>query len=154
MHLLPQGIELLRKKADPNLSDPYCGYTPLHLAIYGYHSDRIDETCKFIDELLEHGASPHFTNKSGETAPHLVIGTNDFRVNVGHFSFHLLHRIFSTFRILYSLPTFIFIRLLTILYLLNDMFSKLAFFLANTLRCMMEKMENSELELCRVDENG
>ena len=76
------GIELLQSGADPNVKDPVVGYTPLHCAIYGYHVDRVEETCNFIDALLEHGANPHFVNEAGETAPHLVVGTNDFKVSL------------------------------------------------------------------------
>ena len=63
------------------LQDPVRGLTPLHCAIYGYHTDRVDETCDFIDQLLTHGANPHFTSKSGETAPLLAIGRDNFCVN-------------------------------------------------------------------------
>ncbi len=54
--------------------------TPLHCAIYGYHIDRVDETCNFIDALLKNNADPKKVDKSGETPAHLVIGTLDFRV--------------------------------------------------------------------------
>ncbi len=55
--------------------------TPLHFAVYGYHSDRVDATCRFIDILLKHGANPLLANKSGETAPHLaVVKTRDHQV--------------------------------------------------------------------------
>ena len=46
----------------------------------GYHADRVDETCDFIDALLEHGANPKAMNNSGETAPHLCVNTLEFRI--------------------------------------------------------------------------
>ena len=46
----------------------------------GYHADRVDETCDFIDSLLEHGANPKAMNNSGETAPHLCVNTLEFRI--------------------------------------------------------------------------
>ena len=39
------------------------GLTPLHSAIYGYHASRVDETCEFIDELLNAGADAQIVNK-------------------------------------------------------------------------------------------
>ena len=42
--------------------------------------NRSDETCDFIESLLEHGANPRIMDRSGETAPHLSIGTLDFRI--------------------------------------------------------------------------
>lgn len=52
------GIVLLDYGADPNVQDPEMGLTPLHSAIFGYHVNRVDETCDFIDALLEHKANP------------------------------------------------------------------------------------------------
>ena len=46
----------------------------------GYHADRVNETCDFIDALLEHGADPKAMNNSGETAPHLCVNTLEFRI--------------------------------------------------------------------------
>ena len=74
------GHVLLEYGADPNVCDPQVGYTPLHNAILGYHIDRVDETCDFIDSLLEHGANPKAMDNSGETAPHLCINTLEFRI--------------------------------------------------------------------------
>jgi hypothetical protein len=55
--------------------------TPLHFAVYGYHSDRVKQTCRFIDSLLKHNANPLLVDKSGETAPHLsVVKTRDLKV--------------------------------------------------------------------------
>ena len=48
----------------------------------------MEETCEFIDQLLRRGANPHFTNKSGETAPLLAVGTNDFQL-ISKFLDHL-----------------------------------------------------------------
>ena len=39
------------------------GLTPLHSAIYGYHASRVEETCQFIDELLNAGANAQIVNK-------------------------------------------------------------------------------------------
>ena len=74
------GIELLDHGADPNVSDPRSELTPLHFAIYGYHIDRVEETCEFIEKLLDKGADPKTTSLSGEAPAHLVVGTLDFRV--------------------------------------------------------------------------
>ena len=74
------GLVLLEFGADPNVQDLQVGYTPLHCAILGYHVNRVDETCEFIEALLAHGANPLMVDKSGETAPHLSIGTLDFKV--------------------------------------------------------------------------
>ena len=74
------GTLLLQKGANANDTDSERQVTPLHSAIYGYHIDRVDETCQFIAELLAHGADPKVPDKSGETPAHLVIGTLDFRV--------------------------------------------------------------------------
>ena len=74
------GKILLEFGADPNVSDLQVGYTPLHNAILGYHISRVDETCAFLDDLLDHGADPKAMDYSGETAAHLSIGTLDFRV--------------------------------------------------------------------------
>ena len=41
------------------------GLTPLHSAIYGYHASRVEETCQFIDELLNAGANAQIVNKVG-----------------------------------------------------------------------------------------
>ena len=46
---------LLDHGADPNIRDNDAGYTPLHNAILGYHVQRVNETCQFIDALLEQG---------------------------------------------------------------------------------------------------
>ena len=55
--------------------------TPLHFAVYGYHSDRVEQTCRFIDTLLKHNANPLLADKSGETPPHLaVVKTRDIQV--------------------------------------------------------------------------
>jgi ankyrin repeat protein len=55
--------------------------TPLHFAVYGYHVDRAETTCRAIDALLKHGADPVIPDKSGETAPHLaVVKTRDLQV--------------------------------------------------------------------------
>ena len=85
------------------------GLTPLHSAIYGYHASRVEETCQFIDELLNAGANAQIVNKvrtfishityrftnrtdvhtntkifllhkSGETAAHLAVNTDDLQV--------------------------------------------------------------------------
>ena len=74
------GRELLAFGADPNDSDPVRNVSPLHAAIYGYHIERVDETCDFVDDLLASGADPRRADVSGESAAHLVIGTLDFRV--------------------------------------------------------------------------
>ena len=74
------GRVLLEFQADPNVKDAQVGYTPLHNAILGYHIQRVEETCSFLDALLESGADPKAVDKSGETAPHLSIGTLDFRI--------------------------------------------------------------------------
>ena len=74
------GLVLLEFGADPNVQDLQVGYTPLHCAILGYHINRVEETCEFIDALLAHDANPLMVDKSGETAPHLSIGTLDFKV--------------------------------------------------------------------------
>ena len=71
---------LLDHGANPNVQDPQVKYSPLHCAILGYHMNRSDETCDFIESLLEHGANPRIMDRSGETAPHLSIGTLDFRI--------------------------------------------------------------------------
>lgn len=73
------GSLLLNFGADPNVPDPIRNVTPLHGAIYGYHIDRIEESCNFIDDLLAHGADPKQSDVSGETPAHLVVGTLDFR---------------------------------------------------------------------------
>eukprot|EP00094_Tigriopus_californicus_P001992 TCALIF_01920-PA protein Name:"Similar to ANK2 Ankyrin-2 (Homo sapiens)" AED:0.42 eAED:0.42 QI:11/0.75/0.4/0.8/1/1/5/0/1087 len=80
-HITLGGI-LLDNKANPNDKDPNTEDTALHFAIYGYHLDRVDETCKFIGKLLENGANPKLTSKSGEAPMHMVIGTLDFRLMV------------------------------------------------------------------------
>ena len=49
------GQVLLDQGADPNVQDPNAGFSPLHNAILGYHISRIDETCEFIDNLLDQG---------------------------------------------------------------------------------------------------
>lgn len=55
--------------------------TPLHFAVYGYHVDRVDVTCNFIDALLKAGADPTLADRSGETAPNFaVIKTRDMQV--------------------------------------------------------------------------
>ncbi len=74
------GILLLDRGAEANFRDPERGFTPLHCAIFGYHINRVQETVDFVDALLEHGANPRTTDMSGETAPHLAIGTLDFQV--------------------------------------------------------------------------
>ena len=74
------GRLLVEANADPNVADPDKGITPLHGAINGYHIDRIDETCGFIEDLLSKGANPTVEDKSGETATHLALTTQDFRV--------------------------------------------------------------------------
>ena len=74
------GQVLLEHGADPNVQDAQAGFSPLHCAIWGYHVDRADETCEFIAALLDHGANPMITDRSGETAPHLSIGTLNFRI--------------------------------------------------------------------------
>ena len=71
---------LLDHGANPNVQDPQVKYSPLHCAILGYHMNRSDETCDFIESLLEHGANPRIMDRSGETPPHLCIGTLDFRI--------------------------------------------------------------------------
>eukprot|EP00095_Tigriopus_kingsejongensis_P004696 maker-scaffold276_size226481-snap-gene-0.17 protein:Tk04696 transcript:maker-scaffold276_size226481-snap-gene-0.17-mRNA-1 annotation:"hypothetical protein" len=73
---------LLDHKANPNAKDPNTEDTPLHFAIYGYHIDRVEETCRFIEKLLHQGADPKMTSKSGEAPMHMVIGTLDFRLMV------------------------------------------------------------------------
>ena len=61
--------------------DPVCLQTPLHLAVYGYHVDRVEATCKFIDALLKAGADPAKPDRSGETAPNMaVVKTRDVQV--------------------------------------------------------------------------
>ena len=74
------GQVLLEYGADPDVQDSQIGYTPLHCAILGYHIDRVTETCNFIEALLDQGANPRIMDKSGETAPHLSIGTLDFKI--------------------------------------------------------------------------
>ena len=74
------GRLLLDHGANPNVQDPQVKYSPLHCAILGYHMNRSDETCDFIESLLEHGADPRIMDRSGETPPHLCIGTLDFRI--------------------------------------------------------------------------
>ncbi len=74
------GIALLERDANANDANPKNQVTPLHCAIYGYHIDRVQETCDFVDALLAHKADPRKVDASGETPAHLVIGTLDFKV--------------------------------------------------------------------------
>ena len=75
------GRLLLEYNANPNDCGPVQSRSPLHNAIYGFHIKRVDDTCDFIDALLEHGADPKHMDDAGETPVHLATGTQEFRVS-------------------------------------------------------------------------
>ena len=74
------GMALLEKDAHPRDIEPKRLNTPLHFAIEGYHSNRVDETIEFVEKLLVANADPMAVNWAGETPVHLAVKTGDFKV--------------------------------------------------------------------------
>jgi ankyrin repeat protein len=56
---------------DPSMSY-LAGYTPLGLAVNGYHEDHVDDLYEIPKILLDVGADPDATFDCGNTALHLV----------------------------------------------------------------------------------
>ncbi|CAB4069282.1 SLC25A4S [Lepeophtheirus salmonis] len=72
---------VLKQDGDPNFACSVNGFTPLHLAVLNFHENRVNETCDFIDHLIQCGANLKKVNSCGETAAaHLAVQTANFRV--------------------------------------------------------------------------